>query len=370
MLRISLITLTITLIGSVTFANPSIKIINLNNFTEKLEAEQDQIAGGAVAIIYKGQVIYKHTFGHEKDKNSPPITSSTLFPLASVSKPVSATAIALMVSQGILNLEEKYNIPFLQFPVNLKNILGHTTGYRFSGNIEIEHGEKRNRILQALKLQYPTCQPGDCYFYSNTTFSLLEEALNTKNLDLPSAIEKLRSALNTDGIQVVPLPSNMRVAYPHAPSSRYQFLKKVLPFPAYYPKAAPAAAGVFASLDGMIEIFKLNFGYRPDLISNKTLEQFHQPIIANRDIARWHTKWPIPVSKIESYYGVGWRILKAKAYPEKQLIFHSGTISGIKTFIGFIPAEDIGIIILTNETSDFCFRYGINFWSKFLRKNA
>ncbi|MBP9721711.1 MAG: beta-lactamase family protein [Gammaproteobacteria bacterium] len=341
----------------------------VDSFIHNFEKEKNSISGGAIAVIYKGHVIYKNTFGHEKDSNSPKITSRTLFPLASVSKPVSATAVALLVANGVLNLDEKYNLPYLQNPVNIKNILGHTTGYKFSGNIEIEHGDKRDKILKLLKVQSPTCQPGECYSYSNTTFSLIEEALNTKNLDLQLAIKNLRIALNTDGIQVVPLPANMRVAYPHiVTNNRFSFFRRVLPFPKYYPKAAPAAAGVFASLDGMIEIFKFNFGYRPDLISKEILTLFHTPLSFNRDIARWHTKWPIPIRKIESYYGVGWRILKPKPYPDKNLIFHSGTISGIKTFIGFIPAEEIGIIVLTNENSNFCFKTGISFWGKFLNK--
>ncbi|GAA5251909.1 hypothetical protein [Candidatus Rickettsia kedanie] len=30
----------------------------------------------------------------------------------------------------------------------------------------------------------------------------------------------------------------------------------MLPFPPYYPKTIPASAGIFASISGMIEIFK------------------------------------------------------------------------------------------------------------------
>lgn len=76
--------------------------------TKKLELQKDELQGGAIAILYKGEVIYKTTFGNQKG-NKGAITDKTLFPLASVSKAVSATAIALMVDQGSLDFDEKSN---------------------------------------------------------------------------------------------------------------------------------------------------------------------------------------------------------------------------------------------------------------------
>jgi beta-lactamase class C len=340
-------------------ASPTAIPPKLQNFIKKFESEKDELQGGGIAILYKGQVIYKTTFGNQKG-NTGLITSSTLFPLASVSKSVSATALALMVDQGTLSFDETFKLPYLKHPVNLRNILGHTTGYQFSGNSQIEQGMSRQKQLEVLKAQKPQCKPGKCYTYSNTIFGLVEEALNIKKLSLQSAIQNLRTALKTDGFQIVPLDSNMDIAYPHSNG-------KPLPFPPYYPKATPAAAGIFASLDGMIEFFKLSFGYRPDLISQKTLDSLHTPLISNRNIDKWNMNWPCGRDKIESYYGLGWRILKIKEHPGKDLIFHSGYISGINSFIGFIPFEEIGIVILTNQSPGVALQNGINFWDEFLR---
>ncbi len=343
---------------SLTTASPEIPP-KVQRFIEKLEAQKDELQGGAMAILYKGHIIYKTTFGNRKG-NVDPITSTTLFPLASVSKSVSAVAIALMVSQGTLNFEETIKLPYLKNAVNLRNILSHTTGYQFSGNAQIEQGMSRQKLLGVLKNKKPHCTPSKCYTYSNAIFSLVEEALNTKTLSLPSAIQALRTALKTDGIQVLPLESYREIAYPHLNG-------KSLPFPPYYPKTVPASAGVFASLDGMIEVFKLSFGYRPDLISQEALESMHTPIILNQDMAKWNIKWPCDPKQIESYYGLGLRILKAKAYPGKDFLCHSGYIAGISTFMGYIPSEEIGLIILLNQNSRLALKSGIDFWGEFLR---
>ena len=136
--------------------------------------------------------------------------------------------------------------------------------------------------------------------------------------------------------------------------------------PPYYPKVVPAAAGVFASLDGMIEVFKLNFGYRPDLISNETLKLFHTAVTPNYDLMRWNIPWPFPKKKLKSYYGLGWRIIQNSDKPEKVLIFHSGHISGVRSFIGYLPEEELGMIFLTNQDNDFSVKRGFEFWGMFL----
>ncbi|MHB9147518.1 MAG: serine hydrolase [Candidatus Amoebophilus sp.] len=57
--------------------------------------------------------IYKSTFGNQRG-NHMPITSKTLFPLASVSKAISAIIIALMVERGQLSFEETFQLPYLK----------------------------------------------------------------------------------------------------------------------------------------------------------------------------------------------------------------------------------------------------------------
>jgi beta-lactamase class C len=246
--------------------------------------------------------------------------------------------------------------------------LSHSTGYHFPGNSQIEQGLSRAKLLSTLQKQQPKCKPGKCYQYSNTTFSLVEEALNRKKLSLKAAIDNMRTVLNTQGIQILPITDNMEIAYPH--SRKIKDGKEIitpLPFPPYYPKTIPASAGIFASIDGMIEVFKLSFGYRPDLISQKTLDIMYTPLQSSDDHVKWNFDWPVDQKMIESHYALGWRILRLKGQPKKDLIFHPGFINGINSFMGYIPAEEIGIIILANQRSGFPFKSGVRFWGEFLK---
>ncbi|WP_085784349.1 serine hydrolase domain-containing protein [Candidatus Nucleicultrix amoebiphila] len=346
------------------FAETQAKVPSkIQKFIKKLESKKDTLQGGAVAILYKDKVIYKATFGKQKGKFGRPITSKTLFPLASLSKSVSAVAIGLMVDKKAIDFEETFKLPYLQKAVNLRDIMSHSTGYEFTGNRQIEKGFSRQKLLKTLGDQNPVCDPGECYFYSNMIYGLVEEALNRKKLTLQSAIKQLQDVLKTKAIQVVPIDPQVEVAHPHLKEKN---TIKPLPLPPYFPKAAPASAGVFASLDGMIEFFKLSFGYKPHLISQETLETLFTPVVSNRDVYKWNLNWPCSREKIESYYGIGWRILKMSEYPGKDLIFHAGFLSGVTPFMGFIPSEEIGIIFLVNQQSRLPFEMGIDFWSAFL----
>ncbi|ACP20917.1 hypothetical protein Aasi_1596 [Candidatus Amoebophilus asiaticus 5a2] len=80
----------------------------------------------------------------------------------------------------------------------------------------------------------------------------------------------------------------------------------MVPLPRYYPHIIPSVAGIFTSLDGMIEIFKLSFGYRLELISKEVLASIQTPITVNQDLYKWEIRCLYDRNKLDSYYGLGW----------------------------------------------------------------
>lgn len=338
--------------------------ISIQNFINQLEQEKAELQGGAIAILHRGTVVYKTTFGHRQGDLGP-INNKTLFPLASVSKVVTAAALSLMVERGELNLREKFKLPSLQNPVTFTQLLSHTTGYNYSGNPEIEKGLSREHIFTVLKKQKPKCQPERCYRYSNFIFGMVEEALNHKKSSLQQAIDTMNRELRTEEIKILPLASYENIAYPHS-EEEIDGVKviKSLPFPPYYPKASPAGAGVFASIDGMIEVYRLKFGYRPDLISGKTLKVMNAIQKATRNNAISNDfNWPVERSKIDTYCALGVKVFKIKGQPDKDMFFHPGWIGGINSFIGHVPSSEMGIIILLNQSSKFPVQKGVEFWN-------
>lgn len=335
----------------------------LQEFIAQLESKAEHLQGGAIAILHKGKVVYKKTFGYRKGKEGA-ISSSTLFPLASISKSVSAIATGLLVDQNLLTFQESFQLEALPHPVNVGHILSHTTGHNFTGSYEIERQMHRKKILRKLKYQKEVKQPGQSYRYNNLVYSLLGEALEKKKTTIEAAIGRLKKALKIKDLEIVPFSSSHLVAYPHACRTLQgrEMRGRTLPFPSPYPKAAPAAAGVVASIDSMIEFYRIAFGYRPDLLSKETLKRIHTPTTSSDDLTKLPLEWPVPRNKVKLSYGLGFRILEVKDVPRKEMIFHPGYIHGINTFMGHIPSEEMGLIILVNQRSGLPFKSGIKFW--------
>jgi len=77
------------------------------NITERMEALH--VPGASIAIIDDGQVVWTGGFGLKEAGTTDPVTTSTLFQVASISKPVAASAALRLVEAEKLSLDEDVN---------------------------------------------------------------------------------------------------------------------------------------------------------------------------------------------------------------------------------------------------------------------
>lgn len=95
------------------------------------------IAGGAIAVVKDGSVLFQKGFGHADVEAERPVDpETTMFRVGSVGKLFTATAVMQLVEQGQLDLDEDVNA-YLDFaipetydePVTLAHLLTHTAGF-------------------------------------------------------------------------------------------------------------------------------------------------------------------------------------------------------------------------------------------------
>jgi len=85
------------------------KVLDKNRLKENIESsvlsdiENGSVGGVAVAVTQNGDTVFQGCFGDEKTGIS--VSERTLFRLASMTKPITATAILLLVDRGILKLD-------------------------------------------------------------------------------------------------------------------------------------------------------------------------------------------------------------------------------------------------------------------------
>jgi CubicO group peptidase (beta-lactamase class C family) len=143
--------------------------------------------GLALAIVRDGNPILERGWGLANLEYDIPITPSTVFHVASVSKQFTACATALLIQQGKLSLGDdmrKYLPQMHDFgtTVTIQNLLGHTSGLRNYFQLLPLTGERsgdvvtQDEVMKLLQNQTElTFSPGEQFAYCNSGYVLLSE---------------------------------------------------------------------------------------------------------------------------------------------------------------------------------------------------
>lgn len=146
--------------------------------------------GASVAVARDGKIIYSKGFGHadlEHDAHNEP---NTVFHIASVSKQFTAFAIAMLVDQGKISLDDdirKYVPEMHDFgtPITIRHLVHHTSGLRDQWNLLAMAGWRlddvitREQILRVISRQRElNFKPGEQHTYCNTGYTLMAEVVS------------------------------------------------------------------------------------------------------------------------------------------------------------------------------------------------
>ncbi len=91
--------------------------------------------GCALSVVKDGKIIYERGYGMADLDHNVPITPTTIFHVASMSKQFTAASIILLAQEGKLSLDDpvrKYipELPDFGVPITIRHLLHHTSGLR------------------------------------------------------------------------------------------------------------------------------------------------------------------------------------------------------------------------------------------------
>ncbi|PYP07450.1 MAG: hypothetical protein DMD27_01025 [Gemmatimonadetes bacterium] len=94
-----------------------------------------RIPGVQVAVAVNGRLVWSEGFGYADAERKQPVTRETQFRIGSVSKPLTATAVALLYEQRKLDLDapvQRYvpSFPDKGYPITTRQLTGHLAGIR------------------------------------------------------------------------------------------------------------------------------------------------------------------------------------------------------------------------------------------------
>jgi len=305
-----------------------------NQIKEKIETylkEQIQvheIPGLAVAVVKNNKVIYKGYFGVENFDNKSSINEQTLFPVYSISKLISATAIFQLVERGEISLDDtmsKYiaNLPEKWQNISIANLLTHSSGLPdfslFEGDLSDEE------MLSKISKDSIHFEKGNQWEYNQTNFWLLSkiiEKVTTTTFD-----EFVLANQSSNSKSSILFSSDFTTIIPHR-VYRYEFndelgvLKKRNIDGG---KRAHACNGLNISLDELI-IWNKKLD-TDELLKPETKVKMWQPFEFKKDKRTFLYGWDSYLTNNLKSYG-----------------FTGGMQTGFRKFID----QDITIIYLTN----------------------
>ncbi len=148
-------------------------------------AKSGRLPGMAVEISSREQTLFSAGYGSaDLERGTGVLPESTVFRGASISKPITATALALLVEDGVLDLDEDIRTRVPEFPekngpVTLRQLASHTAGIRGYRGKEFALNKPYSiagglDIFREDPLLFP---PGKGYHYNSFDFVLLSLAM-------------------------------------------------------------------------------------------------------------------------------------------------------------------------------------------------
>jgi CubicO group peptidase (beta-lactamase class C family) len=147
----------------------------------------DHTTGLAIAFL-EGEDVWARAFGLADVENGSPAKLESSFRLASITKPMTATAVLQLAEKGRIDLDAEIQtyVPYFprkKYPVTVRQLLGHLGGITHYKNREKElHIKEHMDTRQAIAIfaDYDlVAEPGTKYSYSTYGFNLLGAAIET-----------------------------------------------------------------------------------------------------------------------------------------------------------------------------------------------
>lgn len=337
-------------VGEVTRAKVDKAIPEIEKLAQKL-IDTDATPGLAVAIVFNDEVVYTKGFGVREEGKPDPVTDETVFQLASMSKSIASTVTAALVSDGVVTwdtrvseLDPAFQLhdPYPTSQVTLRDLFSHRSGLGGTvGNELVDFGFDRETVLHRLRYVEPGSSFRSAYSYSNAGIAegAFASAKPTNKSWEDISAEKLYQPL---GMTSTSSRYDDFLARPNRAAMHIRVNGKWAAAVKFDPDELTPAYGVSSNVKDLAQWVRLLLAdgkYNgKQLISKEALDQTRLPTILNGVNASGKPTW----------YGLGWDV----SYNEDGTLnlSHAGAFTqGARTSVRFVPAENWGIVVLTNS---------------------
>lgn len=302
--------------------------------------KQTGAPGLSIAVVLDERLAWSQGFGLADVENDVPARGNTVYRIASISKPIAATAVMQLVERGRVSLDDPVQKYVPAFPVKgeqqvtIRHLLTHTSGIRHYRAGEMESSREYETVEEALTifkddpLLFP---PGTKYSYSTYAYNLLAAVVETAS-GLGFETYLRNNVWQPAGMDATYLDHVSQII----PRRARQYVRAgrgVINAPLADLSNKWAGGGVLSTAEDLARFhIALDEG---KLLKAETLRQMYT---ANR-----------LQDGSETTYGLGWALWKDSR--GQAWIGHSGGATGGTTFLVRDPARKLAVAVLCNVES-------------------
>lgn len=299
----------------------------------------------AVAVAKDGRILWEEGFGWADRERRVPATAHTMYSVASISKPITATGLMTLVQAGRIDLDRPAN-DYLgavklrarvgdASQATVRRVANHTSGlpvhYQFYYADEPFHRPSMDETL--LRYGNLVIPPGERFVYSNLGYGVLDSII--ARVSGASYAEFMRREV------FIPLGLT-RTSVDIGPGleayAATRYGEDGLPIP-FYDFDHPGASAVFSSAHDLARfgLFHLKAHLRDQqaILSDEAIDEMHRSTSGgdpNRDAS----------------YGFGFFVGDDSGY---RTVAHGGGMGGVSTNLTLFPDERLAVVVLSNANS-------------------
>jgi CubicO group peptidase (beta-lactamase class C family) len=310
---------------------------------------ENAVPSMAVAVAKDGRILWEEGFGWADRESRTPATAYTVYSLASLTKPFTATGVMELVGEHRVDLDapiDNYIAPAVLTyegewrKASVREVMSHTAGlptfYYFHYEGENDPMVSMRETIHRYGLV--AHQPGKVWEYSNLGYGTLDY-MTARVSRLPWA-DYMRSRvflplrLQRTTVRITPEVQKLV-----APRYDDQTHRRLPPFDSDH----RGASAIYSTVHDVIRfgMFQLK-DHLPDqqpILGDSAIDEMMRPANAAALSGAQH----------KTLYGLGWQIETEHGY---QTVGHEGAMVGSTTILKLFPTENLAIAVLANTFNE------------------
>jgi len=317
--------------------------------------------GASIAVVKDGRVLFAKGYGVRTVGDTARVDAHTLFQIASNTKAFTTAALALLVEEGKLSWDDPVTKvlpgfqlydPYVTRELTVRDLVTHRSGLGLgAGDLLWFHSSyNRGEIAYRIRFARPVSSFRSAYAYDNVLYIVAGEIFPAAAGQSWDDFVKNRIftplGMSESGTTTAFFTSSRNAATPHAVEDGtlqpvpLDSVDNISPAGGIASNATDLARWLICRLDSGRYAGGRLFGERQarEMWSGQTILPIADP--------------PPPLAALRANfaeYALGWRL---RDYQGRKIVSHTGGLAGMSSQITLVPAEKLGLVVLSNSESD------------------